>query len=235
MANDYFEFKQFLIRQCYSAFKVGTDGVILGSSADVAGVNNALDIGAGTGLVALMLAQRCDARITAIEPDAGSFQDLLLNIENCKWEERIAAVDTDLQHFSPSRKFDLIVSNPPWFSNSLRNPDQGKAGARHKDLLTDDDLLSGVDRLIEDEGRFVVIMPASEGKKFIAEALEHGLFCNAVMKIRPLPSSAVNRLVLTFCRNKLPLSEKELTISTGRRHEYTEEYVLLTKDFYLKF
>lgn len=235
MANNYFEFKQFIIRQDHSAFKVGTDAVILGSSADVSSVANALDIGAGTGLIALMLAQRSNAAVTALEPDPGSFEDLVLNIKNCNWKDRIEALNIYLQDFASSCKFDLIVSNPPYFSNSLRNPDRSKAGARHKDLLTDDELLAGVDRLLEDEGLFQVIMPKAEGEVFISEGIKYGLFCNQIIRIRPLPSAAVNRLVLAFGRKKLSLTEKELTISTGQRHEYTREYVELTKEFYLKF
>ncbi len=236
MANSYFHFKQFTVKQDKSAFKVGTDGVLLGACADVAGAGKILDIGTGTGLIALMLAQRSNAEITAIEPDHDSYEQACDNVRQSKWHERIRVVKTDLQNYDPGDvRFNLIVTNPPWFMDSLRNPDPGKAAARHNVTLDNADLLKGVARLLDDDGRFQVIMPYVEGNIFIAEAREHGLFCNSILKIKPLPTSEVRRLILAFSRKRLKPSEKFLTIEHGKRHEFTEEYINLTKDFYLKF
>ena len=157
MANNYFSFKQFTIYQDKSAFKVGTDGVLLGAVTDITGIRSILDIGSGTGLISIMLAQRSDAAITAIEPDLESFIQTAENVSRCKWNDRIKVEHTDLQKFSPDQgKYDLIVTNPPYFSGSLKSPDLRKSATRHNDSLTTAELLKGVDRLINDEWPFSV-------------------------------------------------------------------------------
>jgi tRNA1Val (adenine37-N6)-methyltransferase len=235
MSNDYFQFKQFIIHQGRSAFKVGTDGVILGAEASVSGVRKILDVGAGTGLISIMLAQRSDAEIDSIEPDEESYNELVENVRQCKWSSGIRCLNTDLQNHSPGYRYDLIVSNPPYFRDSLINPDTRKSRSRHTYSLPPEVLLRGVGRLLEDDGRFEVIMPYAEGNVFIAEAVEFNLFCYKIMKIKPLPSSEIRRMVLGFSRKKQKPVEKFLTIEHGKRHDFTEEYRNLTKDFYLKF
>ena len=236
MANNYFNFKQFTIYQDKSAFKVGTDGVLLGAYTDVTGVNRILDIGSGTGLISIMLAQRCEAEITAIEPDDESYIQTCENVSHCDWHERIKVEHTDLQNLNQVQgKFDLIVTNPPFFSDSLKSPDLRKSFARHNDSLTSDGILEGVSKLLEDEGRLQLILPYVEGNVFIAEANKYGLYCNNILKIKPLPSSEIRRLILTFSKNQIKPAESFLTIEHGRRHEFTEEYKNLTKEFYLKF
>jgi tRNA1Val (adenine37-N6)-methyltransferase len=236
MASGSFSFKQFTIYQDRCIFKVGTDGVILGAYADVCGVKTILDIGTGTGLIALMLAQRSEAEITAIEPDLNSFEQACSNVRQSKWTQRIKVINTDLQNFlAGSQKFDLIVSNPPYFIDSLKNPDPGKAAARHNVTLNNHDLLRGIAELLTDDGRAQVIMPYAEGSILIAEANEFGLYCNDLLKIKPLPSNEVRRLIITFSRKRNKTTEKFLTIEHGKRHEFTQEYIDLTKDFYKKF
>jgi tRNA1Val (adenine37-N6)-methyltransferase len=235
MANDNFNFKQFTIRQDKAAFKVGTDGVLLGASTGLTGVKRILDIGTGTGLVAIMLAQRCNAEIVAIEPDYESFVQCLGNVNNCRWKDRITVENKALQYYHSDAKFDLVVTNPPWFSDSLKNPDPRKSSSRHNDSLTNNELLENVSRLIEDTGHLQLIMPYAEGNIFIAEAVVYGFFCNNILKIKPLPSSGVRRMILTFSKQQLKTIEKFLTIEHGGRHEFTEEYIKLTKEFYLKF
>jgi tRNA1Val (adenine37-N6)-methyltransferase len=235
MPNNYFNFKQFTIRQEKSAFKVGTDGVLIGAIADISKAETILDIGSGTGLISLMLAQRSEALITGIEPDSESCSQSMENVGHSPWHNRIKIVNTDLQNFFPGTGiFDLIVSNPPYFTDSLKNPDPRKSAARHNDSLSTDELLKGVVRLMKDSGRFLVIMPYVEGNIFIAEANKYGLFCNGIVKIRPLPGAEIRRLILTFEKIKKNPVEKFLTIEHGR-HEYTEDYINLTKEFYLKF
>jgi tRNA1Val (adenine37-N6)-methyltransferase len=236
MANSFFYFKQFSIKQDKSAFKVGTDGVLLGACADLEGVTRILDIGSGTGLIAIMLAQRSKADIVAIEPDSESFLQASHNINLCKWNNRIEIEQTDLQNFNTDgRKFDLIVTNPPFFNDSLRNPDPRKSAARHDVELTRNDILEGISRLLDNEGRFQLIMPFVEGNIFIAEAALYGFYCNYILKIRPLPTSDIRRMILSFSKTRKKPVEKFLTIEHGRRHEFTEDYINLTKDFYLKF
>lgn len=236
MPNTYFGFKQFTVYQDKSAFKVGTDGVLLGACADVSGAEKILDIGTGTGLIALMLAQRCGGEIIGIEPDRDSFEQACQNVESSKWNGRIKIENTDLQSFNPENtRFDLVVTNPPYFINSLKNPDPRKASARHNQSLTSEEILQGVARLLTDNGRMQMILPYVEGNIFISEAQEYGLYCSNILKIRPLPTGEIKRLILTFTRERKKVTEKFLTIEHGRRHEFTEEYINLTKDFYLKF
>jgi tRNA1Val (adenine37-N6)-methyltransferase len=236
MANNYFSFKQFTINQDKCAFKVGTDGVLLGASADITGVSRILDIGTGTGLIALMLAQRCEAEIFAIEPDNDSFEQACENVRQSKWRDRIKVINSDLQHFDPGTvRFDLIVTNPPWFIDSMKNPDPGKAAARHNVTMNDNELLKGVSRLIAGDGRFQIIMPYVEGNIFIAEAQDYGLYSNYILKIKPLPTSEIRRLIIALSGYRQKPAEKFITIERGRRHEFTEEYINLTKEFYLKF
>jgi tRNA1Val (adenine37-N6)-methyltransferase len=235
MGNNYFSFKQFTILQDKAAFKVGTDGVLLGASADISNVSRILDIGTGTGIVAIMLAQRCIADIVAIEPDHDSFIQCLENVDGCSWKERIRVENTALKDYKSDEKFDLIVTNPPYFSDSLKNPDPRKSNSRHNDSLTNDELLKGVARLMEESGRLQVIMPYVEGNLLIAEAHDYGFYCNSILKIRPLPTSEIRRMILTFSKHRLNPTERYLTIEHGKRHEFTEEYINLTKEFYLKF
>ena len=236
MTSGSFSFKQFTINQDRCAFKVGTDGVLLGAYADVSDAGTILDIGTGTGLVALMLAQRSKAEITAIEPDFNSFEQACSNVRQSKWAERINIINTDLQNYrNNEEKFDLIVSNPPYFVDSLKNPDPLKALARHNITLGSNDLLNGISGLLAEKGRFQVIMPYVEGNIFIAEAQAYGFYCNDILKIKPMPTSPVRRMILAFSRNRCRPAEKFLTVEYGKRHDFTEEYINLTKDFYLKF
>jgi tRNA1Val (adenine37-N6)-methyltransferase len=236
MANSFFRFKQFTINQDKSAFKVGTDGVILGACANVTGMKRILDIGTGTGLISLMLAQRCNAEIITIEPDNDSFVQASENVRLSKWSGRIRIENCTLQNFNPDNtSFDLIVSNPPYFIDSLKNPDPAKSDTRHNDSLTHSDILTGARRLLAEEGLLQLIMPYDEGNIFIAEAQEHGFYCNSILKIRPMPSSEIRRLILGFTRKRTKPTENFLTIEKGKRHEFTDEYIRLMKDFYLKF
>lgn len=236
MSNNYFNFKQFSINQERSAFKVGTDGVLLGASADLSQVKTILEIGCGTGLISLMLAQRCNAIITAIEPDFESFAEACENIGNSKWAERISILNTDIQSLDRGlQSFDLIVTNPPYFNDSLKNPDPRRSSARHNDSLTSEAILNSVTRFLKEDGHLHLIMPYVEGNVFIAEAAKYGLYCNKILKIKPLPTSDIRRLILTFSKVRTIVTEKFLTIEQGPRHEFTEEYINITKDFYLKF
>jgi tRNA1Val (adenine37-N6)-methyltransferase len=236
MAGSSFDFKQFSVYQEKSAFKVGTDGVLLGAVADVVNKNRILDIGTGTGLMALMAAQRCEGQISAIEPDKESFAEASDNVARSKWKNRINVINTDLQTYFPDEeKFDLIISNPPFFSNSLKNPDLRRSASRHNDSLTTEELFKGVTRLLNKDGIFQVIMPYAEGNILIAEAQKYDLYCNKILKIKPLTTSEIRRLIITFSRERMKVIEKFLTIEHGARHDFTEEYKSLTKDFYLKF
>jgi tRNA1Val (adenine37-N6)-methyltransferase len=235
MANDFFRFREFTIQQNRSAFKVGTDGVLLGASSDLSGASKILDIGTGTGLIAIMTAQRCNAVIIAIEPEVNSFNQACGNVLECKWRDRIDVINKDLGEYvsSDNLKFDIILSNPPYFKDSLKNPDKNKAAARHSDSLSSEEILEGAEKLLNQEGSLQLILPYTEGTMFIAEASQYGFFCNRIIKIKPTPTGEIKRLILKFERTKKQLQERFLTIETGIRHHYTEDYKEITKDFYL--
>jgi len=184
-----------------------------------------------------MLAQTADAEITAIEPDRQSFEQACMNAGRSRWSERISVVHTDLQSYDPGEtRFDLIVTNPPYFTGSLKNPDKVKAAARHDISLTYNDLSDGVLRLMDEKGRCTIILPSNEGNIFKDRARDYGLKCNKILKIKPLPSSPVKRLILTFSRVQHDIiEEEELVIENGRRREFTDDYKNLTRDFYLDF
>ena len=236
MSNNHFIFKQFTINQDRSAFKVGTDGVLLGASAEIAGVRNILDIGSGTGLISLMLAQRCNAKITAIEPDHESFLQTCENVNHSPWKERIMVKNTSFQNLEQSvGRFDVIVTNPPFFTDSLKNPDPRKSAARHNKSLSNEEILQGALKFMEEDGNLQLILPYVEGNIFIAEAHKYGFYCNRIIKIKPVPSAEIRRLILKFSRVQKKSIESFLTIEHGKRHEFTDEYVNLTREFYLKF
>jgi len=237
MSNDYFRFKKFTIHQNRCSFKVGTDGVLLGALADIHGNGWLLDIGTGTGLIAIMAAQRTNCRIVAIEPDYNSYIQACENVSACPWSDRITVENCSFSEYylNTGRKFDFIITNPPYFSNSLPNPDPAKAGARHAYSLSFDQLAGGCEKLLTAEGSLNIILPYAEGTQFIACAAEKGLFCNKIIKVKAFPSGPVIRLIMKFEKIKKQLHESFLTIETGKRHEYTSEYMIATKDFYLNF
>lgn len=237
MPNNYFKFKQFTIHQDKCAMKVGTDGVLLGAWADCENANSILDIGTGTGLITLMLAQRSIAKIDAVEIDEAACVQAKENIEKSLWSDRIEIFNIPFQDFSKStnEKYDLIVSNPPYFQNSLYAPDEKRTDARHNSNLKLDELLNGALKLLTRKGKLSIILPYLEGALFILKAAENGLYCVRQTKVLPKPDRAPKRLLLEFISEKMPLIEQELIIELNKRHEYSEAYKNLTKDFYLAF
>lgn len=232
-----FRFKQFSICQDRAAFKVGTDGVLLGAWAEVAQAQRVLDIGTGSGLIALMLAQRSrsSAAITAIEPHRPSFEQACENVAASCWSGQIELYNCPLQEFftADSGCFDLIVSNPPYFVNSLKNPDSQKAATRHTDSLSFAELIDGVVRLMLPEGSFQLILPTFEAELLLQEAKRRGLFCNRVLEVLPKIGARCSRMLMSLSFSDSPCQVEQLTIETEQRHCYTDEYVALTRDYYL--
>jgi tRNA1Val (adenine37-N6)-methyltransferase len=231
-----FQFKQFTIQQNKCAMKVGTDGVLLGAWTNVENTKQILDIGTGTGLIALMLAQRQpNAEIDAIEIEENAYKQAVENIQNTKWQDRISVFHSSLQEFETNKKYDLIVSNPPYFSQSLKNPDIYRKTARHNDTLSQHDLLENSKRLLQNNCRLAVIYPAYEALTFLNIAKEIGFHCLRITHIIPTIGRKAKRLLIELCQNPCVLTENEICIEKEKRHEYTEEYKNLTKDFYLNF
>jgi tRNA1Val (adenine37-N6)-methyltransferase len=237
MPNTWFNFKQFKVWQRDSAFKVGTDGVLLGAWCDVTDDKYILDIGTGTGLIALMVAQRSEADIIAIEPDRLSAAEATLNAARSPWRKRITVISQSLQDFAlkGDNKFNHIITNPPFFRKSLINAGVRKSKARHDLTLGSSELLNLSCRLLDDAGRLSLILPYTEANLFIAEASEYGLYCTRMLNIKPLPSSPVKRILMEFSRDKKKTSSGFIIIETGGRHNYSHEYRSLTRDFYLEF
>lgn len=234
MPNPFFSFKQFTIRHDRCAMKVGTDGVLLGAWTDIRHSRRILDIGTGTGLISLMLAQRqADATITAIDIDAEAVNQAQENIQDSPWKERITAVLQDLKTYRPQELFDTIVSNPPYFMDSLKCPDSQRNTARHTDTLDMHTLLYQTSLLLTPEGRFSIVLPAEQTNTLIESAGRVGLYPSRHTAVITRPGLAPKRTLMEFTRQKKAFQTEELVIEL-ERHVYSEAYIALTKDFYLK-
>lgn len=238
MSNTFFKFKQFTIDQKLAAMKVGTDGVLLGAWANVSGANTVLDIGTGTGVIALMIAQRTkNALIHAVEIDEQSAKQAKINFEKSAWASRLNIFSSSIQQFAQDKTsgaYDLIVSNPPYFVHSLKSPVDVRTLTRHADTLPFDDLLQVIKQLLGANGRFCGIFPYTEGNIFIAKATNYGLYCTRKLNICSKPQHDVLRVMVQLEFTKKVVEEESLTIHTATG-EYTEPYKNLTKDFYLAF
>ncbi len=215
--------------------KVGTDGVLLGAWCDVHNRTRILDIGTGTGLIALMLAQRNQgASITAIEPNPDAAADARANFAMSPFREKCTLLETLLQDYNPDTNFDLIVSNPPFFQNSLQNPDPGRTQARHTSGFSPEDL-AATTRWLSPKGKLAGIYPADVFEEFQDFAAKAGLFPTRKMTVYPNPEKPAHRILFEFSRFQAPTETEELTIETNGRHQFGEKYMALTRDFYLKF
>jgi len=227
-----FKFKKFSIIQEKSAMKVGTDGVLLGCWISCEKANNILDIGCGTGLITLMLGQRSlNSNVIGIEIDKIASQEAQLNSSNSDWEERIEIKHTSLQQFTPQLNFDLIVSNPPFFPQNKSQ--QSRDIARHANTLSFEELIGNAAKLLAEKGIFSVVIPKNSEEYFCKIAAVHNLYCNRVCYIKGNETSQVKRVMMEFSFIKTVVLTEHLTIETSR-HNYTDKYIQLCKDFYLK-
>lgn len=233
MPNPCFSFKQFTVYHDRCAMKVGTDGVLLGAWADVARARDILDIGTGTGLISLMMAQRCAARIRAVDIDADAVEQACENVDASPWKDRIEVELQDIRHFAPGVLFDLIVSNPPYFVDSLKSPDGRRNTARHTDSLDFEALVAAAARLLHPEGVFSVIIPTDGRECFLRSAACHGLHLSRQTLVHTKCGAEPKRVLLSLKFKVAECLADDLTIELSR-HVYTEEYKALTKDFYLK-
>ena len=234
MANPFFTFKQFTIRHDRCAMKVGTDGVLLGAWTNVDHSHRLLDVGTGTGLIALMLAQRCpQAYITAIDIDAEAVEQARENTLSSPWKDRVEVLLQDICTFPANQQFDTIVSNPPYFIDSLKCPDDQRNTARHTDTLDAARLLESVARLLTDNGRLSIILPAEQTDLLIQTAHFQGLYPSRQTAVITRPGLPPKRILMEFQKTKEAFHTDELIIEL-ERHVYSEGYIALTKDFYLK-
>lgn len=229
-----FRFKQFTIIQEKTAMKVSTDGVLLGSWINYENPKKILDIGTGTGLLTLMAAQKFpNAEITAIEIDTEAYEEAKENVKNCPWKHRITLINEDFKEFTKktAEKYDLIISNPPYFENQLKPPNFQKKIAKHTDNLTFEELISNTSKILNENGYFSVIIPYLESNKFVHICAQHGLFIKRSTEICPNENKQANRILIEF--SPKIVSHTNNTISIRENKEYTNEYLELTKDFYL--
>ena len=216
--------------------KVGIDGVLLGAWAAVENTSSILDIGCGSGLIALMLAQRSDAEIVAIDIDADAILQTVDNVSKSPWSNQIRTKEISLQLFvnEPTERFDLIVSNPPYFVNSTQAPSLSRTTARHTGSLSHEELIENAKLLLKPTGRICLILPVNEGLQCVEFAESIGLFCTKLVTVFPKPEAAAKRVLLEFSLLSNPKIESELTIESNERHQYSDEFSELAKDFYLK-
>jgi tRNA1Val (adenine37-N6)-methyltransferase len=235
MSNYFFKFKKFTVHQNLTAMKVGTDGVLLGAWTPVNDVTSILEVGTGTGLIALMLAQRSTATIHALDISSEAIQQATQNVATSPWANRIHLFENAFQHYSStsSLKYDLIVSNPPYFENSLHSPNPLRTLARHIEGLSYVDLLTGSLPLLSTKGRICIILPLAEGLQCVEFAQSLGLSCSQMVYVFPKPTLPAKRLLIEFRCEKHPLSESEITIESATRHQYSTEFTALVRDFYL--
>ena len=233
-----FKFKQFSVNQDQTAMKIGTDGVLLGAWTPIENnPKSVLDIGTGTGIIALMLAQRSDAeQIDALEIDESAYEQAVENFENSPWGDRLFCFHAGLDEFidDPEDEYDLIVSNPPFYSEEYRSENEQRDLARFQGAMPFEELVEAADLLLSENGIFSVIIPFNEEDRFIELCAEVELFPIKVTRVKGAPNTKTVRSLLAFKRYELSvLTSDELVIEISR-HEYTPEYISLTKDFYLK-
>lgn len=235
MANDWFQFKQFRIEQKNSAMKVGTDSLLLGSWIKPDCPNSVLDIGCGTGILSLMMAQRFDAKIIGVEIDEAACVDAKKNFQQSKWKDRIQLFHSSFQEFIQNNNlhFDLLVSNPPYFQNSKKSSDSARNLARHNDTLPLPGLLSGAFPLLKEDGMLALILPAEIVPGFLVRASIVGFYCKRQLLVKPKSSKSVHRSILELIKKKTECRNENLIVYDSGG--YSEAYKSLTKDFYLNF
>ena len=217
--------------------KVGSDGVLLGAWTDTTNAKKILDVGTGSGLISLMLAQRANnAQIHTIDIDESAVFQAQENVNISPWASRITVEHTSLQNFATSYNdlYDLVVSNPPFFNQSLQTPEANRTQARHTVSLPHHDLILCSKKLLHPQGRMAVILPVTEGEMFVEIAKNEGLFCTRKVVVFPKPNVSAKRLLLEFSLvERNVLEQSELVIESEIRHVYSKEFALLVKEFYL--
>ena len=238
--NKPFHFKEFSIHQDKTAMKVGTDAVLLGAWCSLETYpDTILDVGSGTGLISLMMAQRSDAEtIDAVEIDPNAYEQNVANFEKSDWSDRLFCYHSSFQDFSKEMKeenqeYDLIISNPPFYNDNFETNDTSRNTARFTSALSFKELLESTSKILSDSGIFTIIIPFKEQTVFVSLAAKYRLFLNRVCSVRGTENSEIKRSMLEFSFYQKEVEETTLVIEKAR-HKYTQEYINLTKDFYLK-
>lgn len=232
-----FHFKQFSVAQDRCAMKIGTDGVLLGAWATLQHEpKSILDIGSGTGVIALQLAQRSVAPIIdAVEIDTDAYEQCVDNFESSPWGDRLFCYHASIQEYASEieEEYDLVISNPPFYSEDYKSEDLARDTARFNDAMPFEHLIVCAAHLLSDAGVLAVILPKKEEDDFISLAEKHALFPKRICSVRGSINSEEKRSLMEFSFQKASVIMESLTIENGR-HDYTEAYMALVKDFYLK-
>ena len=231
--KSHFRFKQFTVAHDRSTMKVGTDAVLIGAWSNVEGAGKMLDIGTGCGIIALMLAQRTgsSAHIDAVELDADSASQAKENFAHSPWPDKLFVHHTTIQEFDSPGKYDLIISNPPYFNRSLQPPDKRRGYARHTTSLKFSDLLAAVDRLLSSSGRFNVILPFTEGIEFMSAAEKSGFYCTRQWRCKSKENKPWERWLMEWRRTGEAVEYGEIVINGSDGH-WSDDYIRMTKEFY---
>lgn len=235
MGKEYFRFREFTIWQDRCAMKVGTDGVLLGAWTNVPDSGNIADLGTGTGLIAIMLAQRCPCFVTGVEIDSSAASQAAENMAACVWSDRLRTVCADVNEFCKVHKseYSLIVSNPPYFREDVKSHVDSRNVARHTDSLSFCELVAAAFMMLADGGRFSVILPYEAATDFIGEAISAGLNLSRRTAVVTKPGAQPKRVLLEFSKGfSVPQTEtSELLLSSGGMK--SAEYAEMTSAFYL--
>ncbi|MAM17921.1 MAG: methyltransferase [Christiangramia sp.] len=239
MSSKPFQFKQFTVQQDRCAMKIGTDGVLLGAWASIDhSPGSILDIGAGTGIISLMLAQRSEAfQIDAIEIEENAYEQTVDNFEASDWGDRLfcyhAGFDEFVEEMQDEEQYDLIISNPPFYSEDYKSGDQNRDQARFADALPLSELIPGASLLLSENGHFDIIIPFSEEEYAMQIAQNSGLFPRKITRVKGNSEAPIKRSLISFQKANTTPEIDELIIEISRHH-YTEDYKNLVQDFYLK-
>lgn len=218
--------------------RVSTDAVLLGAWVIPNGSTRILDIGTGTGVIALMLAQKSNASILAVDIDKESTEQARLNVAESPFRDMVTVVHTSFQELvkSSDQKFNLIVTNPPYFIDSLKSLNDTRTTARHTDSLSFEDLLNGVKKLLHEKGKFCLILPKNEATLFRQMAESKGLYLSKLLRVRTrAEKDSEKRHLMQFEFKESEFSESTLVIEKDSHRNYTDEYKDLTRDYYLNF
>ena len=237
MSNAPFKFKQFTVQQNKTAMKVGTDGVLLGAWAQIQPESfSVLDVGSGTGLIALMVAQKSNAEvIDAVELNNEAYIQTVENFEQSDWGDRLFCYHASFEEFFEEieDEYDFIISNPPFYTSTFKELSDDRAMARHTESLPYTTLLKGVSKLLSKNGSCAFIIPFAEEENFIAIAAKFNLFVNRITRVKGTEKSVVKRSLLQFSYIENTSETNELIIEI-ERHVYTNDYKALVQDYYLK-
>lgn len=233
MSNNYFKFKQFTIVQDGCAMKVGTDGCLLGGWFNCSKSENILDVGCGSGLIAIMATQRCNALVTGIEIDSNAAIQAEENVKNSPWSERIKIVNCDFLEYRTSKRFDTIVCNPPYFVNSLKCDRSQRTLARHSDSLNCKEFFAKCAEISTDTATVNIIIPSDIAEEWLSAAKENGFYASRITHIKTTPKKAPKRVLMEFSRSETTTNEKTIIFEDGRG-EYGEDVKNILRDFYLK-